>query len=42
MVENSWTYDELMQALMEDDTWEVPKEERADALMGLGWTLMSL
>lgn len=36
------TMDEIIQALMEDETWEVPPEEREMSLMDLAWTLLDL
>lgn len=35
-------FDEIVQALMEDETWEIPEEDREMALMDLAWTLLDL
>lgn len=33
------TFEDIMQALMEDPTWEIPQEERPVILDMLAWTL---
>ena len=35
-------FDEIIQALLEDETWYVPEEEREMALMDLAWSLLDL
>ena len=35
-------FDKLVDNLMNDETWEVPKEDREMMLMGLEWTLLDL
>lgn len=35
-------FDEIIQALMEDETWELSPEERQMCLMDLAWTLLDL
>lgn len=39
-MEQQWTLDELEEALLNDDLWEVPKEEREFYLMDLAWNLL--
>lgn len=36
------TFEELIEALMEDTSWEIPKEERGIFLEGIEWTLNDL
>lgn len=36
------TFDDLIKALMEDETWDVPVEERSMFLDGIEWTLNDL
>ena len=34
------TFDDVVQALREDPTWELPPEDREMTLMDLAWTLI--
>lgn len=34
------TFDDIIKALMEDETWEVPQEEREFVLAGFAWFLL--
>ncbi len=34
---NKVTYEEILNVLMEDETWEVPKEEREMFRYGMEW-----
>lgn len=36
------TFDELIAALLKDDTWELPVEEREMYLWGFEWSLLYL
>ena len=36
------SFSEIIAALMEDEKWEVPKEERELILEDLAWTLLDL
>lgn len=36
------TFDDLMQAMIEDDTWEFPVEEREMYMWGFEWNLLYL
>lgn len=33
------TFEDIIQALMEDETWEMPQEMRPMVLEGLAWVL---
>ena len=38
----TWTFEELVEAMKQDQEWEVPAENRDWLLYGFGWTLFKL
>lgn len=36
------TFDEIIEALMKDETWELSTEDREMCLMDMAWTLLDL